>query len=253
MFVDFAKRTPTLDSIWLNFLPGWTRDVARYWDPSEQNSEPLAGHIIRSKTLAICGYMPLGFTWGIPRMFDLSMITNLILNDFNLWVLVDTLAPADALCNLVRFGCTTLDALSPEWAAILQSFLERNLHLEHVRLSLCALTHYGTHPPESMTIEDYVDPASFLWPLRNSLQSLAWHDPQRTISDDGDSRVCLGYVCPSSLESLCCNFPCLQQLGLKAPDQPINVNTRHTGWQYHLLAYLVSISSIRLSFSTSHG
>jgi hypothetical protein len=244
VFAEFAKAIPHLDSVWLNFLPGWTRDVARYWDPSEQIEKPLAGHMIRSRTLAMSGYMPLGFTWDIPQMFDLSMVTILVLNDFNLDVLVDTLAPANALCNLVQFRCTSLDILMPEYVSTLQSFFERNAPLKHVQMSLVGLSDFPSHLIGTATTE-FVDPNSFLWSLRRQLQSLAWYDPQRTISDDSDSRVLMGYLSLSSLQSLSRNFPCLQQLGIKAPDQPNTFAIEHISWKEHLLAYLVSLSDLQ--------
>ncbi|KAF2833070.1 hypothetical protein CC86DRAFT_4605 [Ophiobolus disseminans] len=242
VFAEVVKSIPQLESIWLNFLPGWTPDVAQYW--AEESCKPLAGHTIRSRELAISGYMPLGFTRNIPQMFDLAIVTSLVLNDFNLWVLAESLVPSDALCNLVHFRCSTLDAVVPEHATILQKLFERNTRLKHVQLSLGGLAHYPHNPPESMTIEDYIDPASILWSLHCTLETLAWHDMQRTISNDGDSPRVLGYLCPSSLESFARNFPRVQQLGLKAPDQPL-LDAEHANWKEDFLAYLEPLKDLK--------
>jgi hypothetical protein len=222
-FVQFAKHLSPTDSLSLDFGDdGWCTDVSNFWQDYEV---PLPGQAIQTKALTYSGFMPTAFTSRMYQLFDLSMITDLRLIDINFSVLLIDLAPFVELCNLTRLQCCSLDAVSPDQNLdILHDFFGRNRSLEHVYLSMSGS----------------IEKASYLWPLRNRLKSLAWHDTYPRCLDCYGACCSTPYLKPSWLKSLCSNFPKLQQLGLQGEQPPNLLRVELATYREKLLTYLVS-------------
>jgi hypothetical protein len=238
-FVQFAKHLSPTDSLSLDFGDdGWCTDVSNFWQDYEV---PLPGQAIQTKALTYSGFMPTAFTSRMYQLFDLSMITDLRLIDINFSVLLIDLAPFVELCNLTRLQCCSLDAVSPDQNLdILHDFFGRNRSLEHVYLSMSGLEHRPICGPEELDTETSIEKASYLWPLRNRLKSLAWHDTYPRCLDCYGACCSTPYLKPSWLKSLCSNFSKLQQLGLQGEQPPNLLRVELATYREKLLTYLVS-------------
>jgi hypothetical protein len=237
-FVQFAKHLSPTKSLSINFEGGWNLDVFEFW---QDHADSLPGQAIQTKALTYSGYMPTTFTAKMYQLFDCSMMTDLRLIDVNFSVLLVDLAPFVELCNLTRFQCYSLDAISPDQNLdILHEFFGRNRSLEHVYLSVSGLEHRPICNPEELDTETSIEKASYLWPLRSRLKSLAWHDSYPRCLDCYGTRCSVPHFRSRWLSSLCSSFTQLQQLGLQGEQPPNLLRVELATCREKLLTYLVS-------------
>jgi len=119
--------------------------------------------------------MPTPFTTLYPKLFDLSLLTELRLHNYNMWLLSDVLAVSKSLCNLSHFESTSLDSILPEHSAILHDFFKQNDQLKCVHFSHCGLLYTTRYVvPEQVGLDGSLVETHIFWPLRDRLRSLAW-------------------------------------------------------------------------------
>jgi hypothetical protein len=240
-FIQFTKhlsQTGPLESLSLIFHEGWNSDVSEFW---HNHADPLLGHAIQTKALSYSGYMPTGFTAKASRLLDLSMITSLKLVDTNLWFLVNDLAPFVELCNLTRFQCYSRDSVSAdEDFEVLHEFFERNSRLKHVYLSAGRLELLPICGAGGLDTESFIETTSYMWTLRDRLESLVWHDSFSRCYDCYGARCAVPHMGSTCLDFLCSNFAHLQQLGLQGEQPPNLLQVELATFRERLLEYLVS-------------
>ncbi|KAF2032007.1 hypothetical protein EK21DRAFT_61906 [Setomelanomma holmii] len=242
IFEEFTKRLPFLVSLSLIFWGGWTQEVVEYWTQNKINY--LDGHKTRAQSLHLSGCMPVSFTRAVPKLFDLSALTQLSLFDCNLWLLLENIALAPELTHLTHFECSTRDMITTEH--VLQDFFRRNARLKHLRLSLCMLSHLRMRSPSRPADEEILARGVLIWPLRGKLRTLSWHDCQPTQATEGPFDDDQGYLPRQSLDWICRDFPHLQQVGFKAPERLISRKTGSSLRCNSLRHYFVRLNDLRL-------
>jgi hypothetical protein len=245
-FVQFAKHLSPAESLWLDFTGSWNNFVSDFW---QHHEDTLASYTIQTETIVISGYMPMGFIAKACHLIDLSMLTSLRLFDINLWLLLNGLAPVVELCNLTRFQCYTRDGISSRRdPSILHDFFQRNKSLKHVHMSMSGMDDIPICAPKQLDTESSTATASYLWPLRDRLESLIWHDSYPRCSDCYGAQCSVTHLNARWFDFLCRNFPHLQQLGLKGEQQPNLLEAELATCREKVLTYLVRLSQIHCHY-----
>ncbi|KAH8727614.1 hypothetical protein GQ44DRAFT_824927 [Phaeosphaeriaceae sp. PMI808] len=245
--IKFVKLLPPLESLFMGNQFGWNAKNEKYW--AANPTDLLAGTKIRATELAISGCMSQSFGSLMDHIFDFSLVTNLSLYDFNLSLLMDHIAGLKTLCHMTHFQCRSIDAIStemenPRSLNILHNLLDQNKCLRHVRLSIRELARLLTRPSEDRSLGNTTVVPQFLLPLRQRLLSLVWHSPSSTYYSD-KMRALRGCVTSESFQGICHNFPHLQQLGLRAQEEPFIQEAVPTTWKKHLLTYFEPLSMLQ--------
>ncbi|KAH5287946.1 hypothetical protein HBI25_178750 [Parastagonospora nodorum] len=231
----FLRSLKPLESLTISLPGGWNELDNHYWDIT---LDPMAGNRVSTKSLTLPGCMPRSFGDKFQRMFDWSILTSLSFFEGNLWLVKDIMESqyeGPDLRNLVHFQCYTLDYIFEQDTLILYEFFKMTESLRHVLLSISGLTYLPVDTPERLDIEYTTRGHYFaLWPLRNRLLTMVWHDA-------GQERP----LDKKSLDCICRSFASLQELGFAAPQAFDAKADKESLWNEDLLEYLAPLSHVK--------
>ena len=200
-FVQFALALPTLDSLSILFLEGWTLKVHRYWGDGH-NISAFRDQKIVARTLMLDGCMPDTFDSALPYVFDLSRVTKLALSGCKL-DLLQHLSSSCELRNLTDFGVRTPEHFDETAGENARALFLKNQSLQHLRLHINGLHSVSLDP------QDTPDATPYLWPLHPRLKTLSLLDLYR----EGDNEH-FPFIVEPELQQICSHFSALEQLGL---------------------------------------
>ncbi|RYN17825.1 hypothetical protein AA0119_g5965 [Alternaria tenuissima] len=200
-FVQFALALPTLDSLSILFLEGWTLKVHRYWGDGH-NISAFRDQKIVARTLMLDGCMPDTFDSALPYVFDLSRVTKLALSGCKL-DLLQHLSSSCELRNLTDFGIRTPEHFDETAGENARALFLKNQSLQHLRLHINGLHSVSLDP------QDTPDATPYLWPLHPRLKTLSLLDLYR----EGDNEH-FPFIVEPELQQICSHFSALEQLGL---------------------------------------
>ncbi|KAH7388763.1 hypothetical protein BKA66DRAFT_569080 [Pyrenochaeta sp. MPI-SDFR-AT-0127] len=246
-FVDFVRALPPLESLSLLFWGGWSHDNSLYWE-EEHNLDSFEGRRVITQQLAISGSMPPSFTSAVAYIFDLSALTKLTLFDCAITFFL-RLSKSPNLQNLTHFQFRTVDGISTYDSLSFHKFFEQNQKLQHVTLSLGALTTVPLEPqpfvPGPLPAALATFSTEYLSSLRHRLRTLSMFDPMWVETQGPGAHTSHPFLSNPSLQYICREFENLQELGFQGPNQAFFVASGANMTHDPLMSYLNPIRSLK--------
>lgn len=171
MVLSLMDVLPSLNSLCLAIKSGWTSPVEQFWTLSNKETAEAKKKRtkIRATALILTGFMPPSFSSSFDTIFDLSLVTQLILRDCTLHYV----AALKGMENLTRFELNCYEQVDEEHCENLLDFCEQSPKLNDLRL----ITRFSTGWYDDNSIDHL---PSYVQELPRNVSVLVLHDSYLT-------------------------------------------------------------------------